>query len=188
MPEADLFLLFTSRLNKLGVRYMVTGSVAMIVYGQPRTTFDVDAVVVLKREDIPRLDEVFPPSEFYCPPSEVVAVEAARELRGHINIVHHKSGFKADLFLSSRDPLHAWGLARARPTQFKGETLVVAPPEYVIIRKLEYFHSGGSEKHLRDIQSMLITSPDLIDRGELERQIALRGLQEAWQRALTTEL
>ena len=64
----------------------------------------------------------------------------------------------------------------------EGQAVVVAPPEYVIVRKLEFYREGGSEKHLRDIRSMLDTSPDAIDRVELEKQIASRGLEEAWRR------
>lgn len=181
MPEANLFLLFTQRLNTLGVPYMVSGSVAVIIYGEPRLTHDVDLIVVLDRGQIARLPEVFPPNEFYCPPAEVIAVEAAREQRGHFNIIHHETGFKADVFLSGRDPLHAWGLARARRLEVEGQPLVVAPPEYVIIRKLEYYREGGSEKHLRDIRSMLTMSSQTIQIAELEQQIAARGLQDAWR-------
>lgn len=183
MPAANLFLLFTSQLNKLGVRYMVTGSVAMVTYGEPRLTHDVDMIVVLDREQIPQLREAFPPSEFYCPPAEVIVVEAARELGGHFNIIHHATGFKADLFLSGRDPLHAWGLARSRLLDIEGESLRVAPPEYVIIRKLEYFRDGGSEKHMRDIRSILASSSELIRHADLEEQITARGLQEVWRQA-----
>ena len=60
---------------------------------------------------------------------------------------------------------------------------MVAPPEYVILRKLEFYREGGSEKHLRDIRSMLDASPDAIDRAELERMIAERGLLDAWKKA-----
>jgi hypothetical protein len=42
MPEANLFLLFSRRLNALGLRYMVSGSVAAIIYGAPRLTNDTD--------------------------------------------------------------------------------------------------------------------------------------------------
>jgi hypothetical protein len=181
MPEANLFLMFTKRFNALGVSYMVSGSVAVIIYGEPRLTHDVDLIVVLDREHIQRLPEVFPPAEFYCPPTEVIEVEAAREQRGHFNIIHHESGFKADVYLHGRDPLHAWGLARARQLEVEGQAFIVAPPEYVIVRKLEYYREGGSEKHLRDVRSMLDTSPDAIDRAELEEQIATRRLQEAWR-------
>ena len=181
MPEANLFLMFTQRLNTLGVSYMVSGSVAVIVYGEPRLTDDVDLIVVLEQGHIARLPEVFPPGEFYCPPVEAIAVEMAREQRGHFNIIHHETGFKADVYLSGRDPLHSWGLARARQLELEGQVFVVAPPEYVIVRKLEYYREGGSEKHLRDIRSMLNTSPEAIHSAELEQQIAARGLREAWR-------
>jgi hypothetical protein len=181
MPEANLFLMFTQRLNTLGIPYMVSGSVAVIIYGEPRLTHDVDLVVVLECGHIARLPEVFPPVEFYCPPAEVIAVELAREQRGHFNIIHHETGFKADVYLSGRDPLHAWGLARTRHLEVEGQTLVVAPPEYVILRKLEYYREGGSEKHLRDIRSMLNASSAAIQTAELQRQITARGLQEEWR-------
>jgi hypothetical protein len=187
MPETNLFLMFTQRLNTLGVTYMVSGSVAVIIYGEPRLTHDVDLIVVLEQEHIARLSAVFPPAEFYCPPVEVIAVEVARGQRGHFNIIHHETGFKADVYLSGRDPLHAWGLARARQLEVDGQVLMVAPPEYVIARKLEYFREGGSAKHLRDIRSMLKTSPGAIQSAELEQQIASRGLQEAWQQVLERE-
>lgn len=182
MAELDLFLLFTRRLNALGAPYMVCGSVAVIVYGEPRLTHDVDLVVVLTREQIARLPDLFPSAEFYLPPVEIMLVEAGREQRGHFNIIHHDSGFKADVYLSGNDPLHAWGLARARKLEVDGEPLRVAPPEYVILRKLEYFREGGSEKHLRDIRSMLATSPGLIDEAELAPLVAERGLQDLWRR------
>ena len=38
MPEPDLFLLFVRPLNRAGLRYVVSGSVAAIFYGEPRLT------------------------------------------------------------------------------------------------------------------------------------------------------
>jgi len=83
MPEANLFLMFTQQFNTLGVAYMVSGSVAVIIYGEPWLTHDVDLLVVLDGEQIARLSEVFQPAEFNWPPTEVTAVEAARERFGH---------------------------------------------------------------------------------------------------------
>ena len=85
------------------------------------------------------------------------------------------------MYLSGRDPLHAWGLARARRLEVEGQVLSVTPPEYIIVLKLEYYRESGSEKHLRDIRSMLDTSPEAIHINELEQRIAARGLQEAWR-------
>jgi hypothetical protein len=60
MPEPELSLLFVRPLNRLGVRYIVSGGIAAILYGEPRLTNDVDIVVFLRVEDIRRLQEVFP--------------------------------------------------------------------------------------------------------------------------------
>src|SRR5439155_21191481 len=55
-----------------------------------------------------------------------------------------------------------------------------APPEYVIIGKLEFFGEGGSEKHLRDIRGMLAMTE--VDRAVLEKEIARRSLEDAWRK------
>ena len=52
MPEPELFLLFVRPLNRANIRYMVTGSVAAIFYGEPRLTHDVDLVAFLNEADI----------------------------------------------------------------------------------------------------------------------------------------
>jgi hypothetical protein len=64
---------------------------------------------------------------------------------------------------------------------FRGEQVTVAPPEYVIVRKLEYFREGASEKHLRDIRSMLSVSSGLVDRRALNDWIARLGVDAQWK-------
>src|SRR5205085_6928910 len=103
MPEADLFLLFVRPLNRGGIRYVVSGSVAAIFYGEPRLTNDVDFVVFLNDSDIRQLAEVFPSRDFYLPPAETISAEVAREERGHFNGINVHTGFKADFYLSGRD-------------------------------------------------------------------------------------
>ena len=52
MPETDLVLLFTRPLNEAGLRYFITGSIAGMIYGEPRLTMDVDLVLVLPQAGI----------------------------------------------------------------------------------------------------------------------------------------
>ena len=183
MPEAELSLLFVRPLNQLGIRYMVGGSVAAILYGEPRLTHDVDFIVHLRREEIARLQQVFPSPEFYTPPAEVIVTEVAREQRGHFNVIHADTGFKADFYTTGRDELQAWGFRHLRRMNYCGEPIVVAPPEYVIVRKLEYYREGGSEKHLRDIRAMLNVSGELLDKPTLLEWIARQEVLTQWQKA-----
>ena len=180
MPEAELSLLFLRPLNKAGLRYILGGSVASMLYGEPRFTNDVDVVVFLRQEDIARLAEAFPPPEFYLPPAEIIAAEIARPEKGQFNAIHLPTGFKADIYTTGRDEFNAWAFRNARKMDFKGETIVVAPPECVIVRKLEYYRESGPEKHLRDIRTMLRVSADQIDLSELQWWVRERGLGAEW--------
>lgn len=188
MSEADLFLVFAKKFNALGVRYMVTGSVAGVLYGEPRVTHDVDVVIELPPgPGVQTFAAAFPLEEFYCPPEEVLIQEALRGQRGHFNLIHHESGFRADVYLANRDPMHAWALREAREMVVDGTPVRIAPPEYVIVRKLEYFREGGSEKHLRDIGAMLRVSRDLIRDEIIQRWVIARALGAEWDRAVAFE-
>ena len=182
MAEPDLIELFVHPLDKAQLRYLVSGSVAAMLYGEPRLTLDIDFVVFLRAEDVSRLPDVYPESDFYLPPLEVIAAEAVRELKGHFNVIHPKSGLKADFYTANRDELHAWAFRNVRQYAIGGRNICLAPPEYVIVRKLEYFREGGSDKHIRDIRSMLAISGEHIDRVELEQWIRRRGLLAEWGR------
>jgi hypothetical protein len=181
MPEADLSLLFLRPLNKLGLRYIVGGGVAAILYGEPRFTNDVDVVVFLRTEDIAKLAEAFPSPEFYFPPAEVIAAEIARPQHGQFNVIHMASGYKADLYTTGRDEFNAWAFRHARKLDFLGELISVAPPECVIVRKLEFYREGGSDKHLRDIRAMLAVSGDTMDRAALHEWIVRQGVESEWK-------
>lgn len=180
MQELDLFLVFARRLNRLNVAYMVTGSVASMAYGEPRLTHDVDLVLEVARTQVQPFCEVFSLAEFYCPPAATIVVESQRSSGGHFNLIHHETGFKADCYLMGKDPLHVWAMARRRRIEVEDEPVFLAPPEYVIVRKLEYYREGGTEKHLRDIRSMLDVSGELIDRAELAAKIRDGGLEAEW--------
>lgn len=181
MPETDLFLVFIRRLNSLPFPYMVTGSIAGVLYGEPRVTHDVDLVLAMPAgPGLKRFEEAFGIDEFYCPPTEVLMQECLRRQRGHFNLIHHQSGFKADVYLANEDLFHAWALDRRRKLEVDGEEVHVAPPEYVIVRKLEFYREGQSEKHLRDIRAILHNVGDDLDQEAARLWIAKLGLHVEW--------
>ncbi len=177
--------MFVEPLERLGIDYMVTGSVASMAYGEPRATMDVDIVVRLGSEDVRRFLDAFPPKVFYRPPEQVVRQEIARPARGSFNVIHAGSGSKADFYAAGEDLLHAWGLQHRRRVEDGPLRITLAPPEYVIVRKLEYHRAGQSDKHLRDVAAMLATGCR-IDHDWLQIQVARMGLEKTW-RELQTE-
>jgi hypothetical protein len=182
MPEPNLFKIFISSLNELGVRYMVTGAVAIVIYGEPRLTHDIDVVVDLNRGDAEKLVKAFPSEEFYCPPIEVINLEINRPLRGHFNLIHYETAFKADIYTLGQDELHHWAITNRKSFEMEGEPIWLAPPEYVILRKLEYHREGGSEKHLMDIVNMVEISSEHINFEQLQNKIKDYALEKEWQK------
>jgi len=112
MPEPDLIQLFVQPLNQLGVRYLMSGSVAAMLYGEPRVTHDIDLVVFLRSEQVVRLREVYPPLEFYVPPAEVICDRNGAGKARHFNVIHADSGLKADFYTANRGELHARAFRR----------------------------------------------------------------------------
>jgi len=176
MPAPNPLAVFLEPLERLRLPYCVTGSVAASVYGEPRLTADIDIVLLLEAREIPALRAAFPDSAYYVPPDEALRLELARDTRGMFNLIHHDSQFKADIYLAARDPLHAWALDHRRRIDLGDAGAWIAPPEYVILRKLEYLREGGQDKHVRDIRFMLAASK--VDREFVESHVKRLGLND----------
>lgn len=183
MSEPDLVGLFVAPLERLGLRYMITGGVASVIYGDPRFTRDVDVVVDLPVPDIARFERAFPAPDFYSPPGETLVAEVARSEGGHFKVIHRDTSLRADVYLAGDDSFHEWALDRSVTLDLGGSTARVAPIEYVIVRKLEYFVASGSDRHLRDVAMMLGVSGERIDSTALadwsKRQGAAAALKLA---------
>ena len=180
---AEIYGVFLRPLEATGLSYFITGSVASSAYGEPRYTQDLDLVLALPESAVRSLSSTFDESLFYVPPEAVLLEEAGRVRGGHFNLIHHESGVRADVYLAGDDALHAWAFDLRRRIELEEDLSAwLAPPEYVIVRKLEYMAEGGGERHLRDIRSMVDVLADGLDRRALERWIHQKGLDEQWAR------
>ena len=158
MQSINLFSLFTERLSKHKIEYAITGSVASIAYGEPRLTHDIDLVIILKESKVDELISAFPQDLFYCPPKEIIIKEIKRTSRGHINLIHHETGFKADLYFIGADDIQLWAIRNKKKIDLSGSELFIAPPEYVILKKMEYYKEGKFQKHLTETSEIFTLS------------------------------
>ncbi len=161
---------------------MITGSAASIVYGDPRLTHDIDIVLELGPSDVMNFVAAFPAEEFYVAPVEVIRDQMLRSERGHFNLIHLQSGFNADIYLKGENELHLWGMERIKKIEFQGITLSVAPPEYVILRKLEYYKEGHPDKHLTDVKNILKNSYALLNIPFIEAYCSAHELSPLWKK------
>ena len=181
MEQTELLFHFVNPLEQAALRYMLTGSVASMVYGLPRFTHDLDLVLDISTADVAAFVTLFPLDSYYCPPEEVITIEVRRRQHGHFNLIHHQTGYKADIYLFGQDELHHWAMENRRRISLEsGYSTWIAPPEYVIIRKLEYYREGGLEKHLNDIRGMLEISGEQINRQIIAEWVTRKGLTPTW--------
>jgi hypothetical protein len=178
MGLSDLLRYVVGILEEMGLRYFITGSTVTIFYGETRFTNDIDIVVDLTEEHIVDFCRKFPSEDFYI--SESAAREAVLR-KAQFNIIHPASGLKVDVIIPESSAFNESRFVRARrlhPAQdFEAS---FASPEDAIIKKMDYYRLGGSEKHLRDIASVLKTSGEQIDRDYITRWAEQLGLGELW--------
>lgn len=182
MEQLDVLRHAADVLESMDLRYAIVGSYATLAYGESRFTHDVDIVVELPRDRITEFCGRFPAPEWYV--SESAANEAVQRRR-QFNVIHTTSGNKLDFMIPKRDE---WGRSQLDRRQAVGilpERIVFAAhPEDVILGKLQYFHEGGSDKHLRDICGILQTSGEMIDRDNVRRWAEKLGVTAAWDAVL----
>ncbi|MEA2709883.1 MAG: hypothetical protein QOF78_2484 [Phycisphaerales bacterium] len=182
MEQLDLLSFAIATLESLNIPYMVVGSYASGAYGDPRFTRDIDIVVQLAANDVEKLIERLPPSEFYISREAALVAVASG---GQFNVIHPESAGKIDFMIARSD---AWGQEQLRRRQrielLTGLHAFTARPEDVIIAKLMFYQEGGSEKHMRDITSMFGVSGNEIDRAYIERWVQQLGLTSEWDSVL----
>ena len=179
MNQAELLRYLVEAFEALGIEYMISGSQASILYGEPRFTQDIDVVAEITPTHVPGLLERFPFPEFYL--SEEAVLEAI-QARGQFNIIHAASGLKIDVLLVKHTPYDRHEFERRqRQPLLPGKDAYFARPEDVIIYKMLYFREGRSERHLRDIASMLRVSGAEIDTRYVDEWAQRLGLSDIWE-------
>lgn len=179
MEQSELLRHLVETLERLGLRYLVTGSVATIVYGEPRMTNDIDVVVALPPPKVKEFCRSFALPDYYLSEEDVRAAVADC---GQFNIIHPTSGLKVDVLIPDDSPFNRSRFARARRVKPEPDyDASFASAEDVIIKKMEYYRDGGSEKHMRDITGVLKISGDRIDRAYVSDWASKLGLSSIWQ-------
>ena len=182
MGPYDLLQTIVETLERLQIPYLVTGSVASMAYGEPRLTNGIDIVAAVGDEHIQGLVASFPGPEFYI--SDEMIQNAIRNT-SQFNIIHPSSGLKIDVMIRKNSPHDQSRFARKRRLRpSKDYEADFSAPEDVILKKMEFYKAGASEKHLRDITGILRISGEDVDRSYIERWAERLGVTEVWNAIL----
>ena len=149
--------LVAERLEKAVIPYMVSGSIAMNYYAQPRLTRDIDIVVELAPTDATRIIELFE-SDFYIDEETVHTAIAQQSL---FNVIHNDLIVKVDFIVKKNTPYRKSEFSRRLLVQIDDFKLWLVAAEDLILSKLFWAKDSHSEMQLNDIRNLLASVPDL---------------------------
>lgn len=138
-------------LENLGIDYMLTGGLAVSMWGRPRSTADIDIVLEIQPKDKKIIFNLFK-KDFYI--SEE-ALDAAISKHSQFNIIDFESGSKVDFYVRGKDNYEQKRFQRKKRQNILGIDVNLISPDDLILIKLLWYKEGGSTRHLEDAESIL---------------------------------
>ena len=169
-------------LDHLGVQWLIGGSLASSVHGEPRATQDIDIVVDLQARQVKPLWDALR-RDYYL---DVDEMRSAANTAASFNAVHFASAIKVDFFIAGDDPFDAERLANRQRVVTSSGVLHVDIAEFTLLKKLEWFRRGGeqSERQWRDVHAIARIQGNRLDRDRLRLWAERLGVSDLLQRVL----
>jgi len=139
-------------LEKYGLPYMVIGGQAVLLYGEPRLTRDIDITLGC---DITRLPDLLNSVQELSLTILPEHIETFVKQTMVLPTIEEESGVRVD-FIFSFTPYEAQAIERARPIKIGQGTVKFASIEDLIIHKI----FAGRPRDLEDVTAILTKNPD----------------------------
>jgi hypothetical protein len=179
MPQQELLKKVVALLDRNDIDYMVTGSLASSLYGEPRATHDIDLIVAIRESDVKSLTEVFASPDYYL---EEESMREAIVSKSMFNLIEAKEGDKIDFWVFTADPFDQLRFTRKRPESIFGFKVNISSPEDIILAKLHWaLRSGGSEKQFTDALRVFEIQYKKLDIVYLEHWAKNLGIMPLWE-------
>jgi len=172
MNEIDIVRDISRRFEKAGISYMLTGSMAMNYYAQPRMTRDIDVVIAIGPEDSGRVAALFRPD--YYVSEENIREFVARE--SIFNLIHQESVIKVPCIIRKRTQYRRMEFDRRQRISIREFNTFIATKEDLIISKLAWAKDSHSEIQLSDVRNLLATGYDAAYLQHWTRELGLDNL------------
>ncbi len=180
MSQQDLLKKVIEALQHARIDYMITGSIASSLQGEPRATHDIDLVVSMDERAVESLLSAFPAPDFYL---EDEAVRTAIASGGMFNIVEAAEGDKIDFGLLTDSLFDSSRFSRKYAERVFGIEMQVSSPEDTILAKLQWGAlSGGSEKYFQDALRVFEVQGGALDIEYLSRWADQLDVMTLWER------
>ncbi len=139
------------RLERAGIAYMISGSIALSYYAEPRLTRAIDLVVELRSDDAERLTDLFA-ADFYI---DTESVRDAITRPGIFHVIHYESVMKVDFIVRKDTPYRQEEFLRRCAIDVEGMMLWFVTAEDLVLSKLVWAAESRSEMQLQDVRNLM---------------------------------
>jgi len=170
--EIEIICEVVRRLEAIELPYMLTGSVAMNYYAEPRMTRDVDLVLVIENENIQALLSAFSP-DYYVEEGDV------REAVQHcsmFNLLHLDSVVKIDCIVRKPSKYRRLEFERRRSVNIGDTPVYIVSKEDLILSKLFWAKDSHSEMQLLDVRNLMASGYDHAYVAEWKDELGVSSL------------
>ena len=172
--ELDILRDASQRLSGAGIAFMLTGSVAMNYYAQPRMTRDIDLVVALTPADAEAFVRLFE-TDYYVDRETVARAIAHKSM---FNLIHLDSVIKVDCIVRKDEAFRLEEFARRREIAVEDFRTWIVSREDLILSKLAWAKDSRSEIQLKDAGNLLTADCDFEYLRSRADVLSVRGLLE----------
>ena len=167
--EQEFLVDVLQRLGQTGIDYMLTGSMASNYWGIPRTTHDVDLVILLRPDQVDRMVTAFE-SGFFIQRESVRSVFRPPH---QFNALDEQSALKADFWQLGENQFEQEMFRRRMQVELFGTRAWIATAEDVLLHKLFWNQITPSERQLLDAAGIFAVQTAALDVAYLNRWAAL---------------
>ncbi len=169
--------------EQLKLPYLVTGGMAVLIWGRPRFTADIDIVIELNPSDVGGLTKALKDLNKAGYIDEDIAEEVVRR-GGEFNFIDGVTGVKVDFWIFDKGNFDLSRLKRRVAKEILGQKIYFTSPEDLILSKLKWFKESHSNRHLEDAESVLKISGAELDMKYLNEWAEEIGVMDGLKKLL----
>lgn len=172
-----LLIKVTDILESLRIPYLVTGGMAVFVWGRPRFTADIDIVIELESENVDNLEKALlalSKASFV----DKNTIEKALIRHGEFNFIDGNTGIKVDFWVLDKNPFNRSRLKRRIGRKILNQNVYFISPEDLILSKLIWYEKNQSTRQLEDVESIL----------KIQKKLNLRYIKKWAQKQSTLKV
>jgi len=164
-----------NKLESLHIPYMITGGSAVGFWGHIRTTMDIDMVIQMRISQVDTFLAAVK-EEAYV---DIQTVKEAVKSKSTFNIIPNETLFKVDIILLDEgNDYEVRKFERRIKMNFQGREIYVITPEDLVISKLIWSKSaGGSERQIKDCESIWKLNQENIDTNYINKWIDVLNIR-----------